>query len=53
MKNKSVKKMTHDIKIVNNALKTLARIYIFNANMNVLIRDIIKTLIDGYKQSNA
>ena len=53
MKKKIMKKMTHDIKIINNALKASTRIYIFTANINVFIRDIIKTLIDKYQRSNA
>ena len=52
IKKKLIKKMTHDMKIINNALKTSTRIYIFNANMNVSIRDINKTLIDKYQRSN-
>ena len=53
MKKKIMKKMTHDMKIINNALKTSTRIYIFTANMNVFIRNIIKALIDKYQRSNA
>ena len=53
IKKKIMKKMTHDMKIINNALKTLTHIYIFTTNMNVFIRNIIKALINKYQRSNA
>ena len=53
MKKKIMKKTTHDMRIIDNALKTSTRIYIFTANMNAFIQDIIKALIDRYQRSNA
>lgn len=48
MKKKLVEKMTHDMRIVENALKTSTRTYILSADMDALIRDIIKRLADIY-----
>ena len=49
MKKKVMKKMIHDMKIIDNALKTSTRTYISTADMNVPIRNIIKALIDKYQ----
>ena len=53
MKEKLIKKMTHDMKIINNALKASTRTYIPTTDMNAPIRDVIKALTDRYKRSDA
>ena len=44
--------MTHDMKLINNVLKTSIKIYLFLFQMNSSIRNNVKFLIARYQQSN-
>ena len=44
--------MIHDMKLINNAMKTLTKSYIFFTQINLSIKDIFKKLIVKYQRSN-
>ena len=52
MKEKLIKKMIHDMKLINNAVKTSTRSYIFFIQMNLSIKNIFKKFAVKYQRSN-
>ena len=52
MKKKLVEKMIHDMKLIDNVVKTSTRSYISSTQINLSIKNILKKLAAKYQRSN-
>ena len=52
MKEKLVEKMTHEMRLINNIMKTSTRSYIFFIQIDLSIKNIIKKFVVKYQRSN-